>query len=97
MKKLIRIIRLLNLPCDEVVRLVSQSFDADLPWDERAAIRSHLVYCTACRRFRRQMVLLRDLLERYAEQPHLADHSPDAFLSDEARTRIKRALSPPLE
>lgn len=97
MKKLIRIIRLLNLPCDEIVRLVSQSFDADLPWDERAAIRSHLLYCTACRRFRRQMVMLRDLLRRYVEQPHQADDSPVAFLSDDARQRIKRALSTPLK
>lgn len=97
MKKLIRIIRLLNLPCDEVVRLVSQSFDDDLPWDERAAIRSHLVYCKACRRFRRQMAMLRDLLDRYIEQPHLADRSPEAFLSDDARERIKRTLSPPSE
>lgn len=92
MKRLLRIWRLLNLPCDEVIRLVSQSLDQELPRAERAAIRTHLVYCKACRRFRAHMLLLRDILEHYAEDPGLADLPSTGSLSPEARERIKRAL-----
>lgn len=93
MKRLIKILRLLNAPCEEMVRLVSQSLDCDLPWDERLAMRSHLLYCRACCRFRRQMVVLRDLVERYADAPLPGSEAGAFALSADARERMKHALT----
>ncbi len=92
MKRLARILRLLNLPCVEIVHLVSQSLDRDLPWGDRMAIRMHMLYCTACCRFRRQMRLLREALHRYTERSELGEFAFPSSLSPEARRRIKRAL-----
>jgi hypothetical protein len=44
--------RLLNLPCQGISRLASESLDRDLGHLERFALRSHLLCCTSCRRIR---------------------------------------------
>ena len=49
---------LLNLPCEGMSRLASESLDRDLGRLERVALRSHLLYCAACRRFQRQIQFL---------------------------------------
>ena len=92
MKKLLRIWRLLNLPCDEIVRLVSLSLDQELPRAERLAVKTHLVYCKACRRYRRQINALRQAVRRYVEQPPIHPATPGMSLSSEARDRIKRSM-----
>jgi predicted anti-sigma-YlaC factor YlaD len=56
--------RILNLPCCEATRLASESLDRDLGALDRLALRSHLLCCSACRRYRRQIGLLRDALRR---------------------------------
>lgn len=92
MKRLASILRLLNMPCVEIVHLVSESLDRDLPLGDRVAIRIHMLYCTACCRFRRQMRLLREALRRHAERAELGEFVFAASLSPEARRRIERAL-----
>lgn len=86
------IARLLTLPCDEVARLVSESLDRPLPLPERAALRLHLVYCVACRRYRRQALFLRRVFDRLTPW---SDHAATVGLPPlppEVRERIKRAL-----
>lgn len=73
------------LSCDDVTRLVSQSYERELSWRERAAMRVHLWYCVGCRRFRRQLALLHAALMRRREQA-------DVRLSPAARERLRRAL-----
>ena len=55
--------RLLNLPCQGMCRLASDSLDRDLG---RLALRarSHLLCCTSCRRFERQIRFLRFAMRR---------------------------------
>ena len=84
---------LLTMRFDEVVQFVSQAHDRDLTRAERFAIRSHLVYCTACRRYRRQIAALRQALRLHVRQiQHLKPGGPLA-LPPEARARISRALA----
>ena len=84
---------LLTMRCDEVVQFVSQAHDRDLTRAERFAIRSHLVYCTACRRYRRQIAALRQALRLHVRQiQHLKPGGPLALPPD-ARARISRALA----
>jgi predicted anti-sigma-YlaC factor YlaD len=84
--------RLLNLPCREMSRLASESLDRDLGRLERAALRTHLLYCTACRRYLRQIVLVRRALRRLASRLESDQALPGPGLPDDVRARIKRAL-----
>ena len=83
---------LLNLPCEGISRLASESLDRDLGRLERVALRSHLLYCAACRRFHRQIKLLRCAMRRLARRVEAGAPSSGMGLPDDVRERIKRAL-----
>ncbi len=84
---------LLNMRCDEVVQFVSQDHDRDLTRAERFAIRTHLLYCTACRRYRRQIAALRQALRLHVKQIQHLKPGGQLALPAEARARISRALA----
>lgn len=83
--------RLLNLPCDGVTALMSQGMDRDLSAGERWAVRSHALYCRACRRYRTQIREMCGAVRRLG-----ADEGEEALsaetLGDDARRRMKNAL-----
>jgi hypothetical protein len=87
-----RIWRLLNASCHDVSRLASESFDRELVGLERFALRSHTVYCAACRRYERQLRFVRAALCRLATETALAQSLGGPALPDEAREQIKRAV-----
>ncbi|MEW6253228.1 MAG: hypothetical protein AB1716_21525, partial [Planctomycetota bacterium] len=64
-----------------------------LPWPQRTAYRLHLLYCTACRRYRRQLLLLRTALQRICAQLVTPDRGPGPSLSPAARARIAGRLA----
>ena len=84
--------RLLNLPCQGMTRLASESLDRELGRLERLALRSHLLYCAPCRRFAQQIKLLRFALGRLAGHLERDDPLPGPALPDDVRDKIKRAL-----
>lgn len=94
MSRLSEFVRLLNQPCRDMTGLLSKAMDADLPFRERFAYKLHLVYCTACRRYRKQLLGLRTVLRRVVDS--LADAEtapgPGPQLSRAARRRIARAM-----
>jgi len=83
---------LLALKCDESTRLISEALDRDLPAVERWAVRLHAVSCRSCRPFRRQLIFLREALQRRSALESAG--GADALrLSDGARSRIARAIA----
>ncbi|KVW94192.1 zf-HC2 domain-containing protein [Thiobacillus denitrificans] len=79
------------LTCKDASHLVSQGQDRPLSFRERWGLRIHLWMCVNCRRFERQIALMRRLLrlsDRRAEAK-----ATDQALSAEARERINRALA----
>ena len=54
--------------CHEASRLLSLSQDTQLSRLTRIGLRLHLVSCTYCRRYARQLRLLRTFLEGYPER-----------------------------
>lgn len=76
-----------------MTRHISTSLDQDLPLSHRVAIRTHLLYCTACRRFRKQALLLKNTLAALTPRQEQAETSPVFTLSATARERIKNSLS----
>jgi predicted anti-sigma-YlaC factor YlaD len=92
MSRLRDVWRLLNSSCLDMNRLTSESLDHDIGRPERAALRAHLVYCPGCRRYARQITLLRTALRRFADRLE-SDHClPGPALPDDVRERIKQSL-----
>jgi predicted anti-sigma-YlaC factor YlaD len=83
---------LLNLPCEGMARLASESLDSDLSRLERVALRSHVLYCAACRRYLMQLKLIRAALKQLGARLPTDDLLPGPGLPDDARERIKRSL-----
>jgi hypothetical protein len=92
MRRLSTVWKLLNLPCREISELVSLSLDRELPRAERLAVTLHLLYCKACRRFRRQLQTLKTAMAWLASDASRARLTKIPELTPEARERIKRRL-----
>jgi hypothetical protein len=84
--------RLLNLPCEGMSRLSSESLDRDLGALERLALRTHVLYCAACRRYLSQITFIRGTLRHLRERLETEDPLPGPSLPENTRERIKRAL-----
>ncbi|MFQ5487204.1 MAG: zf-HC2 domain-containing protein [Gammaproteobacteria bacterium] len=75
------------LSCKEVSELVSQSLDRQLSLRERLGVRLHLVVCSMCRRYRKQITFISQ-----ATRQLLGRHSPTTALKPGARERIEEAI-----
>lgn len=51
--------------CKETSELLSESMDRPLTWQERWAIRLHLLMCRHCSRFKRHLHFLHKVARRY--------------------------------
>ncbi len=56
---------LLNLNCRDATALMSQAQERKLSLGERLALRVHVLICSGCSNFRRQMNVLRDAARRF--------------------------------
>lgn len=55
------------LNCEQVTELCSQELERPLALRERAGLGAHLLMCSGCANFRRQMRVLRTVARAYAE------------------------------
>ena len=78
------------LTCKEASHLVSQNQDRPLRFNERLGLRMHLWVCANCRRFERQIGLMRRLLRQSARSSET--EAADTSLPPEARERIRQAI-----
>ncbi len=85
------VLKILTLRCEEASVLTSRELDEPLGLAERLAVRGHTLVCRSCRRFRRQLELLRAALNRRDVATEEAGPDCDG-LSVEARARIQRVL-----
>ena len=79
----------LTLRCREASELASRELDEPLSRIEGYALKGHVLICTSCRRFRRQILQIRRAMQL---RDAAAGSGPDSALSDEARRRIARAI-----
>lgn len=54
------------LSCRESTRLMSEARERSLSVGERMALRMHLAVCSGCRRFNRQIDVLREASRRFS-------------------------------
>lgn len=84
-------LRLLTASCEEITRLASQELDRPLTRGERFALRLHLLYCSACRRFRQQIRGLREAMHRMGQEVSPAS-GEQATLPASSRAAIQNRL-----
>jgi hypothetical protein len=79
------------LTCKDASHLISTNLERPLGFRERWGLRMHLWICANCRRFERQMTLLREALRMLGKRAEIADDSTE--MPPEARERIRKALA----
>jgi hypothetical protein len=84
--------KILTLRCEEAADLLSAAQDGSLSLAERWALRMHLLVCRPCRRFRRQLALLRDVLRQVCDQVEQDPGAAAGELSPAARGRLQRLV-----
>jgi hypothetical protein len=80
------------LSCKDVTRLISESMDHTLPVGKRIGVRLHLLVCRFCARYRRQLHLIRDTVQRIVAEEEASGDTIGEALPEEARERIRRTL-----
>jgi predicted anti-sigma-YlaC factor YlaD len=78
------------LTCKQASQLLSQSLDRPLPLTNRIKLRLHLVICDACKRFSKQMHVLKTALQRLKLQTE-SDYT--VVLSEAAKARINHTIA----
>lgn len=81
----------LMISCRESSKLMSESMDRELSFQESLRLKIHLFMCKACSRIMKQIVGLSKLMMEYAKNPFVTG-SQFAGLSKEAKENIKRKI-----
>jgi hypothetical protein len=79
--------------CQTASRLASESLDRRLSFSERWALRLHTLICRSCRRFARQLHVLRGAVGRMPDQWRDRVEQQLVQLSPERKQEIKRLLT----
>ncbi|MBN1674569.1 MAG: zf-HC2 domain-containing protein [Kiritimatiellae bacterium] len=77
------------LSCKDVTRLVSEALDRDLPLHQRLGVRLHFLFCRVCALYKRQLLILRDLIRRAVAR---FESSAPVSLPPDARERIRQSI-----
>ncbi len=75
--------------CQDITALISQGMDTVLPLRNRLSIRLHVAMCSLCRRYERQLRLLREGARHYADAEQ---NQVGPCLSPEAKERLRAVL-----
>ncbi len=57
------------LSCKESTHLISEAQDRSLSLAEKVALKTHMLICTGCRRYREQMSFLHTLCRQHPVRP----------------------------
>ncbi len=80
---------LLLMTCRDAAPLIAQGMDQELGTPDRVAVGAHLVICRSCRRYRKQLNLLRQVLSLIGSRELRVGLEQ---LSPQARARIGSGL-----
>ncbi len=77
------------LTCKDSSKLISKSLDQPLVFKERIKLRMHLLFCSACRQFERQMNLIHRIARDFLNRRNQDEIMP---MPVETRERIRNNL-----
>ncbi len=75
--------------CEVITHKISESLDHPLSRKDRLMIRLHTYSCIFCARYRQQLLVLHEAMNRYAVQ---YPQTEDIGLSEETKEQIKEKL-----
>lgn len=81
--------------CKEIVKIITASMDEKLSWREWIVMKIHLLSCDPCVNFVKQLRFIRAALRHSDER--IGQQDTSIKLSDDARSRLKKALEAPNE
>ncbi len=81
------------LNCRDATELSSRLMDDKLSTGRRISLRLHLMICYLCRRYLKQVRLIREAVHRMDEELDRYAEALDIRLSPEARERIRATLN----
>jgi len=87
------IIKILTLTCEESARIASDSYERELGWAERAALKVHLLNCRWCRRVRAQLETMHLINQKLRDVKSAEACCPHHGLSSEAKRRMIERLT----
>jgi len=91
-KTLKNIVFILTLRCDHASRLLSYSQEAPLNRAERWALYFHLLICRMCRKYKKQLKLMRDILAKLTES-RLYDIVAPSLMTEEQAQALQGRIS----
>ena len=86
------IVFIVTLRCDQSSRLISHSQEAPLNRVERLALFFHVLGCRMCRKYRKQLKLMRDVLARLAD-PQLYTTMASSLLDESQSLALRKRIS----
>lgn len=86
---MMRVMSRVMTPCKEISEQISLAMDGRLPLRKRLSIRLHVSLCGFCRRYEKQLHLLRRGFSCYADPEQ---NKAEKSLSPEARAKLKKAI-----
>jgi len=81
--------------CKEAAKATAEALEHDLPPYRRFALGFHLLICSACRRYRRQVIGLNRLVRRYVRESNQPVVELDAATRQRFVERLRQARSTP--
>lgn len=82
----------LMISCKEAAEMMSEAQDQSLPFMRRMALKFHLSMCYGCRRYKKQLQIIRDLARGYLTGIERTKPPEARELPPETREKIKSAL-----
>lgn len=80
------------LSCKQVAERISKSADDSISRREKVAVALHLMMCSYCRRFQRQVRFLGSAFKQWGRMAEAGGPLPEWRLPEASRQRIKQAL-----
>ena len=84
------------LTCKQTSDLISQGLDRHLPFSQRLGVRIHLLMCSTCRQYEKQLRFIRQATGKLSQDAESRGQAAPP-LPAKARERIKSALKQKLE
>ena len=81
--------------CKEAAKAVAEALEHDLLLYRRFALAFNLVICSACRRYRKQVIGLNRLVRRYVREPSEPVMNLDAATRQRLIERLRQASATP--
>ncbi len=76
--------------CRHVARLVSESMDYKLSFGRRLGIRFHLLMCSHCARYKKQLYFIRRIISSH---PSLMNDTTHLTMDENAKNRLRKIIS----